>query len=75
MRMAKNKLKANMLSVFRKLEKDGGELIVTDRNRPVLRISPYAEKSNRDELFGPFRNKVVYREDINTSTKDEWSDT
>ena len=38
--ISKSKLKANMLRVFREIEASGEELIVTDRNRPVLRISP-----------------------------------
>jgi len=62
-----------MLGIFRDLEKSGGELIVTDHGRPVLKISPIeARKPTIDELFGPFRGKVVYHEDIMKPLTEEW---
>ena len=63
-----------MLEVFREIEASGDELIVTDHNRPVLRIVPIKEKSTVDELFGSLRGEVVYLEDINLPTVDEWSE-
>ena len=38
--ISKSKLKAKMLAIFRELEASGEELIVTDRDRPVLKIVP-----------------------------------
>ena len=42
--ISKSKLKANMLRIFRHIENTGEEMIVTDHNRPVLRIQPIAQK-------------------------------
>lgn len=72
--ISKSKLKANMLRVFRDIEQTGEELIVTDRNQPVLRIQPIAPKKTVEEVFGTLQGKVIYRQDINTPTTDEWED-
>lgn len=72
--ISKSKLKAQMLKVFREIEESGEELIVTDNNRPVLRIQPIRKKRTFQELFGPYDGKVIYYEDINTPTIDEWED-
>lgn len=72
--ISKSKLKATMLEVFRKLEATGGELIVTERGRPVLKIVPIRPKLSVQEIFGDVQGQVVYFEDINTPTIDEWSE-
>lgn len=71
--ISKSKLKAKMLEVFRDIEASGNELIVTDHNKPVLRIVPIKEKSTVGDLFDSLQGKVVYLEDINSPTVDEWS--
>ena len=73
--ISKSKLKANMLRVFREIEESGEELIVTDHNRPVLRIQPIAGKRSAEEVFGALQGKVIYHEDINTPTTDEWAES
>ena len=70
--ISKSKLKANMLRIFREIEETGEEWIVTDHNRPVLRIQPIVQKKTVEEVFGAIQGKVVYREDVNTPTTDEW---
>ena len=70
--ISKGKLKANMLRIFREIESSGEELIVTDRNRPVLRILPIARKLSVEDAFGEVSGGVVYCEDINAPTVDEW---
>ena len=70
--ISKSKLKAHMLEIFRKIEQTGVELIVTDHNNPVLKIIPYKEKYSTNELFRDFQGKVVYNEDITSTTTDEW---
>ena len=70
--ISKSKLKANMLRIFREIEETGEEWIVTDHNRPVLRIQPIVKKKTVEEVFGAIQGKVVYRADINTPTTDEW---
>ncbi len=72
--ISKSKLKAKMLEVFREIEASGNELIVTDHNKPVLRIVPIKEKSTVDDLFGSMKGKVIYLEDINSPTVDEWGE-
>jgi antitoxin (DNA-binding transcriptional repressor) of toxin-antitoxin stability system len=68
-------LKAKMLEYFRKIEETGEELIVTDNNRPVLRIVPIRQRIPALEMFGDVRGRLVYREDVLTPTTDEWADT
>ena len=72
--ISKSKLKTKMLEVFRKLESSGDELIVTDRGKPVLRIVPIKHKKTVNELFGDVQGKVVYHEDIDTPTIEEWTE-
>ncbi len=72
--ISKSKLKAKMLEVFRQIEESGEELIVTDKGRPVLKITPIKQKSTVEELFGDVQGKVTYLEDINTPTIDEWDE-
>lgn len=71
-RISKTKLKARMLEIFRDLQENGGELIVTEREKPVLRIVPYTEKKSKEELFGDLVGKVYFTEDPDTPTTDEW---
>lgn len=73
--ISKSKLKANMLRVFREIEESGEELIVTDHNRPVLRIQPIARKRSVEEVFGTVQGNVIYHDDINTPTTDEWPES
>ena len=70
--ISKTKLKANMLRVFREIEASGEELIVTDRNRPVLRIQPVGSKKSVEELFGSFQGQLIFNEDVNAPTVDYW---
>ena len=71
--VSKSKLKAHMLRIFREIEQTGEELIVTDHNEPVLKISPIKKKKTIDNLFGQIQGQVVYHEDINTPTENEWN--
>lgn len=73
--ISKSKLKAQMLQVFRQIEESGEELIVTDHGRPVLRIQPITQKRSVDEVFGALRGGVIYGEDINAPTLDEWDNS
>jgi len=72
--ISKGKLKARMLEIFREIEESGQEMIVTDNGKPVLKIVPIKQKGTVEEIFGPFFGQVVYHEDINTPTIDEWDD-
>lgn len=72
--ISKSKLKAKMLETFRQLEASGGELIVTDRGKPVLKIIPIKKEASVAEVFGDIQGKVSYLEDINTPSLSEWID-
>lgn len=72
--VSKSKLKAKMLEIFRELEEGGGELIVTDRGRPVLRIQPIRNKGTVAEVFGGLQGRVEFLEDPDAPTTVEWSD-
>lgn len=73
--VSKGVLKAKMLDYFRRVEKSGEELIVTDNNRPVLKVVPIRHKSPAREVFADVRGKVVYHADILAPTSDEWPET
>ena len=61
-----------MLQLFRELEESGQELIVTDNNRPVLRIVPIAQTRTVAEVFSPWQGQLLINEELNTPTADEW---
>ncbi|HUF37114.1 MAG TPA: hypothetical protein VMN57_01215 [Anaerolineales bacterium] len=72
--ISKSKLKARMLEIFRRIEASGEPLIVTDYGRPVLKIVPIGPKADVSSLFGDIQGKLVFLEDINAATIDEWED-
>lgn len=72
--ISKGKLKARMLEIFREVEESGQELIVTDHGKPVLKIVPIKEKASVEEVFGQYFEQIVFHEDINSPTIDEWDD-
>lgn len=73
--ISKSALKAKMLEYFRRVEETGEELVVTDNNRPVLRIVPIRRHVPTAELFADIRNRVVYHADPVASTEAEWPET
>ena len=72
--ISKSKLKAKRLEVFRELEASGKELIVTDHDKPVLKITPIKFEAGVDALFGDLQGKVIYLEDVNEPTLAEWNE-
>lgn len=72
--ISKSKLKSQMLQIFREVEESGEELIVTDRNRPVLRILPFATRKTVEEAFGDVRGQLIFHEDPDTPTIEEWEE-
>jgi prevent-host-death family protein len=73
--ISKSALKARMLEYFRRIEETGEELIVTDHDRPVLRITPIRSRKRAAETFAGVQGAVVYHGDILESTGDEWPET
>lgn len=72
--ISKTQLKARMLQIFRELEESGEELIVTDRNRPVLRVVPFRPKTTVEDVFADIYGQIEFFEDPNTPTSDDWQD-
>lgn len=71
--VSKGVLKAKMLAYFRELEEQGGELVVTDYGKPVLKIAPYQDRAKLSELFKDIRGKAtIPREAALESSEDEW---
>jgi antitoxin (DNA-binding transcriptional repressor) of toxin-antitoxin stability system len=61
-----------MLQIFREIETSGEELIITDRNVPVLKITPIRQKQSVEELFGSLDGQIIFLEDPDLPTIDEW---
>jgi len=70
----KNQLTDNLLNFLRLVELEGEEILVTDGNTPVIRISQYKKAVSTAELFGNMRGKVKYFEDLTTPTTEEWQE-
>ncbi len=59
--VSKSRFKAHALKLFRQVERTGGELIITDRGRPVLKVVPYAAEPER--LLSELRESVLRYDD------------
>ncbi|MEH2162682.1 MAG: type II toxin-antitoxin system prevent-host-death family antitoxin [Nostoc sp.] len=71
--ISKSKLKSQLLEFLRLVESEGEEIVVTDRGKPVVKISKYAQAASTEELFGEMGCKVKYFEDLTTPTTEEWA--
>lgn len=74
MQISKSKLKSNLLSILREIESEDTEVIVTDRGRPVAKISKYRASPTTEELFSDLRGRIEYAEDVCAPTIQEWGD-
>ena len=74
MQISKSKLKSKLLQVLREVESENTEVIVTDRGRPVAKISKYHQTPTTEELFKDLRGHISYFEDPTASTIEEWGD-
>ncbi len=72
--LIKSELQAQLLEFFQEIEKMGEEVVITDNDRPVIRIEPLARKRTVQEVFGHLQGKIVFHEDPDTPTIDEWED-
>ena len=73
--VSKGVLKARMLEYFRRVERTGEEIIVTDHKVPVLKIQSLKDrKYTVDEVFSDLRGKVKISEDIMKPDTEEWGD-
>lgn len=72
--ISKSKLKSNLLEFLHLVESEGEEIIVTDRGKPVVKISRYVNSPSTEQLFGQMRGKVKYFEDLTQPTTEEWDE-
>ncbi len=59
--VSKSRFKAHALELFREVERTGGEIIITDRGRPVVKVVPFAAEPAR--LLSELRESVVRYDD------------
>ena len=59
--VSKSRFKARALELFRQVERTGGEIIIPDRGRPVVKVVPYAAEPAR--LLSELRETVVRYDD------------
>ncbi len=72
MQISKSKLKSKLLEILREVESENTEVIVTDRGKPVAKISKFQNVPTTEELFQDLRGQVKYFEDPTASTREEW---
>jgi len=77
MQLSKSQLKPRMLEVFRRIQETGEPLIITEYNRPVLRVEALDPRSVTDPalLFGEFRaTSKLDDKALLAPTTEEWAD-
>jgi prevent-host-death family protein len=72
MKISKGKLKSKLLEILREVESENIEVTVTDRGKPVAKISKYYQAPTTEELFSDLRGRIKYFEDPTTTTVEEW---
>jgi prevent-host-death family protein len=72
--ISKSKLKSQLLELLRFVEAEGEELIITDRGKPVVKISKYGDSPSTEDLFEGIRGRVRYFEDLTNPTTEEWGE-
>lgn len=73
--VAKRQLKNGMSAYLRRIERTGEEMVITDRRRPVLRVSPFREKRPVEEVFADLRGKTQATAAVLCPpTQDEWGE-
>jgi antitoxin (DNA-binding transcriptional repressor) of toxin-antitoxin stability system len=70
----KNELKENLLELLKLVEVEGEEILVTDGEETVAKISQYKKSLKTEDLFKNMRGKVQYFEDLTAPTTEEWTE-
>jgi prevent-host-death family protein len=70
--ISKSQLKSKLLEVLREVESENTEVIVTDRGKPVAKISKFQSQPTTEELFKDWRGRIQYFEDLTAPTTEEW---
>jgi antitoxin (DNA-binding transcriptional repressor) of toxin-antitoxin stability system len=72
--VSKGLLKNKMLEYFRTIEMTGEEIIVTDRHKPVLKVTPLKDKKRVREAFEKYQGKAIYRASATEPETSEWGE-
>lgn len=72
--ISKSQLKTHLLRICRELEASGEELIVTDRDTPVLRIIPIRHRATVESAFSDVVGQLEFLEGADAPTLEEWDD-
>ncbi len=70
--VSKGVLKAKMLEYFRRVERTGEELIVTNNGVPTLKVVPIKKRLTVEDVFGEMRGKVKIDDSIMKPETEEW---
>jgi prevent-host-death family protein len=66
--------KAKCLKLMDELAREGGELVITKRGKPVVRMTPLEPpKATRESFFGRLAGTMEIRGDIVAPLEDEWN--
>ena len=69
--VSKSRFKPQALKYFRKIQEDRQDLIITDHGKPVLKISPFQEKTQT--VLEELRNSVLrYDDPLEPVAQDDW---
>ena len=66
--VSKSHLKAHMLRLFREVERSGEALVVTDNNKPVLKVVPIEAEQTVTDTFASFIGQVTYSRSVDEPT-------
>jgi antitoxin (DNA-binding transcriptional repressor) of toxin-antitoxin stability system len=70
----KNELKENLLEFLTLVEVEGEEILVTDGDKTIVKISQYQKSLKTEDLFKAMRGKIQYFEDLTAPTIEEWTE-
>lgn len=69
--ISKSQFKAQALELFREVEQSGEALVITDRGRPVLKLSPYCP--DPEAALARLRDTVLeYCDPLAPVADDDW---
>jgi antitoxin (DNA-binding transcriptional repressor) of toxin-antitoxin stability system len=70
-KISKSRFKPQALKYFREIQEKGQCLIITDHGKPVLKISPFQEKTQT--VLEELRNSVLrYDDPLEPVALDDW---
>jgi antitoxin (DNA-binding transcriptional repressor) of toxin-antitoxin stability system len=72
--VSKGILKNKMLEYFRTAEKNGEEIIVTDRHKPVLRITPIKQRKSLRQVFSSYQQRARFMAPVTEPETGDWGD-